>query len=405
MAEKSESVTSAASLQPELWTSSANDVLKVFITDPNGAISFPPIFTYPLFGDSETIYGYQDLVIYLCFDHLTFRPFLNVKYTNKLEDDQIIDVKETMLKVLPESVIYKDELKWVDKVNEEKKSYKIPGETFDSFEKNGEKFTIYKINLRSVEGIELHKRLQILVLFFIEAGSYIDVSDPFWNLYILYKHGESEQSSSVVGFVTAYNYWTYPGHKKFDEDIKQTRTKISQMIILPNHQGKGLGGSFYSSLYTKWHTEPQVYEIVVEDPNEAFDDLRDRSDLQLLKKAFDINKITTATITKSWINTTRLQLKLDKRQFSRLLEMILLYNVNHGGSDTKKAVRLFIKKRLYENNKDGLLSLDEPTRRDKLQTAYVSLELDYYRILGNMLLAPAKRAASPVDTGPKRHHL
>ena len=33
----------------------------------------------------------------------------------------------------------------------------------------------------------VHQRLQILVLLFIEAGSFIDAKDELWNLYVLYE--------------------------------------------------------------------------------------------------------------------------------------------------------------------------------------------------------------------------
>lgn len=87
-------VTDVASLRPEQWTSSSNDALKLFVTNKEAAVNFQPTFTYPIFGDAETIYGYKDLNIFLCFDHFTFKPFLNIKYTEKLNDDpEIIDIK------------------------------------------------------------------------------------------------------------------------------------------------------------------------------------------------------------------------------------------------------------------------------------------------------------------------
>ena len=123
---------SAASLQPELWTTSSNDALKMFVTDGEQAINFQPLFTYPIFGDAETIYGYKDLNIFLCFDHYTFKPFLNIKYKEKLDDPDLVDLKGTMDKFVPESTVFKDEIAWVDSINEEKKDYKIPGDRIDN---------------------------------------------------------------------------------------------------------------------------------------------------------------------------------------------------------------------------------------------------------------------------------
>ncbi|KAG2734917.1 hypothetical protein G9P44_001131 [Scheffersomyces stipitis] len=392
----------AAALQPEQWTVSANEALKLYVTDPDGATNFQASFTYPLFGEAETIYGYKDLVIFLCFDHFTFYPFLNTKYADKLKDPEIVDVKAVVQKYLPESTIYKDEAKWADAIKNEKDTYQIPGELVDSFEQDVEgklaTFDIYKINLKDAAGLELHKRLQILVLLFIEAGSYIDASDDLWDVYLLYQSVEGQEDPSIVGFTTVYNYWKYGGSEKFDNDEQFVRLKISQFVILPMYQGQGLGGQFYSKLFDIWHKDEKVVEIVVEDPNESFDDLRDRSDLVRLSKSLKLTDITTK-LTSEWKEKERQKLKLEKRQFSRLLELVLLYLFKrNAGSDTKKDIRLFIKKRIYEKNIEGLKTLDDNSKKDKLQTAYVALEEDYYRILGDIQL-PVKREGDGEENG------
>ncbi|EER31908.1 hypothetical protein CTRG_04691 [Candida tropicalis MYA-3404] len=402
-------VTDVASLRPEQWTSSSNDALKLFVTNKEAAVNFQPTFTYPIFGDAETIYGYKDLNIFLCFDHFTFKPFLNIKYTEKLNDDpEIIDIKKTIDEYLPNSTIFKDEVKWVDSIEEEKKNgYKIPGELIDSFELKDKEYEVYKIDLKSEIGYELHQRLQILVLLFIEAGSFIDAKDELWNLYVFYEKGNSKDNSepSIVGFTTAYNYWKYPGAEKFDSANHEVRIKISQFIILPMYQGQGLGQLFYTHLFNKWLKDDSIIEVVIEDPNESFDDLRDRADLKRLNEdpEFDFNDVTT-TVDKNWIEKTRKRLKLEKRQFSRLLEIILLYKLKQGGFPdiTKKDVRLFIKKRLYDKNKEGLATLDDNTKKDKLQTAYQALEEDYYRILGELKLNIKRKSDNDDDLANKK---
>lgn len=390
-AKEQSSVTAA--LQPEQWTTSSNEALKLFVTNPEAALNFQPTFTYPIFGDAETIYGYKDLDIFLCFDHYTFKPFLNIKYSAKLTDDpEIIDIKKTIDEFLPKLTIFKDEVKWVDSIKEEKDNgYKIPGKLISSFSENDKEYDIYKIDLKSDNGYELHQRLQILVLLFIEAGSFIDAKDELWNLYVLYEKDNkstSNNESSIVGFTTAYNYWKYPGAKKFDSTEQELRIKISQFIILPIYQGQGLGQLFYSHLFDKWLAQDDIIEVVVEDPNESFDDLRDRADLKRLNTSeqFDF-KAVTLKVDKEWVEKTRRAIKLEKRQFARLLEIILLYKLKHGYPGiTKRDVRLFIKKRLYDKNKEGLATLDDNTKKDKLQTAYQALEDDYYRILGDLKL-------------------
>lgn len=384
-----------ASLQPELWTASSNDALQIYVTENGAATSFKPNFTYPIFGDSETVFGYKDLVIFLCFDHCTFLPFLNVKYLEKLDDEDIVDPKSKLMEFLPDSTVFKDEGLWLEKTEEESQKFKIPGELVEGLEftKEGEDYAVYKINLQSLEGEELHKRLQILVLLFIEAGSYIDSKDKLWDVHVLYKVTDRD-TPSVAGFVTAYNYWKYPGCAKFDKGEEEVRMKISQFIILPNYQGLGLGGSLYNILYNHWRKEDRVVEIVIEDPNEQFDDLRDRCDLQTVHRELP-GSLKISDITPEWYNKTRAQFKFEKRQFSRLLEMLLL----HDGSNGKKNIRLFVKKRLYEKNKETLESLDQPTRLDKLQTAFESLEQDYRRILKPVKF---KRSGDSVELSNKK---
>lgn len=390
--EGSNSIT-AASLSPELWTTSSNEALQLFITDNKGAAHpFSPSFTYPIFGDSESVFGFQELVIFLCFDSVTFLPFLNVKYSNKLNDEDIeIDPKTKLLQFLPESTVFKDEVKWRDLIKEEQKDYKIPGERVVEFSKNGEKYGIYKLDLSTAKGLELHKRLQILVLLFIEAGSYIESDDESWEIYVLYNE-TNEKLPEVVGFTTVYNYWKYPGFEKFDSDQIQIRKKISQFVILPIHQGQNLGGEFYQKLYELWLKDEKIIEIVIEDPNESFDDLRDRNDFVRLvdNKLIDLDELSVELASdKAWFNKLKTSQKLEKRQLSRLLEMLLLYKLKkHNNNNlSKKKIRLLIKRRLYEKNKEALLTLDQPTRLDKLQTAYDALEQDYYRIVGPIKLS------------------
>ncbi|SGZ49060.1 CIC11C00000002849 [Sungouiella intermedia] len=372
-----------ASLQPEQWTASSNEAMSIYITDTKGsAQTFKPVFTYPIFGDAESIFGYKDLVIFLCFDSVTFLPFLNVKWSAKLDDVEI-DPKEKMLEFLPESTVFKDELKWREAIEEEQKDYEVPGTHFgEEFTKDGEKYAIYRLDLSSSSGAELHKRLQILVLLFIEAGSYIDFKDPLWDIYVLYKTTDPKLPE-VVGFATAYNYWKYPGLEKFDTGVVETRQKISQFIILPIFQGKSLGGEFYSRLVDEWLQDDKIVEIVVEEPNESFDDLRDRADLTRLNRKSNLGNLDIATVTSDkWFENFKKTEKLEKRQLQRLLEMIFFKQLKDGSSvDSKKSIRLFVKRRLYEKNKEALSGLDAPTRLDKLQTAYEALESDYYRIL------------------------
>ncbi len=373
---------SVDALQPERWTSNANEALTIYITENGLATPCQPNFTYPIFGDAETIFGYRDLVIYLCFDHCTFLPFLNVKYSAKLDTPDVVDVRLKLMEFLPPLTVYKDEARWLELTEREVELFHIPSaeQVGADFTRGDDTYALHRLDLTAPPGQELHRRLQILVLLFIEAGSYIDISDPLWDVYVLYKV-TSRDCPSVVGFTTAYNYWKYPGHLNFDAGRHEVRKKISQFVVLPHYQGKGLGGEMYNRLYEHWLHDPVVVEVVVEDPSEQFDDLRDRQDLVRLHHQLG-HPLTVADLTPEWCQQRRAQYKLEKRQFARLLEMLLLHQAaGPEALNSKKSIRLFVKQRLYDKNRETLESLDKPTRLDRLQTAYESLEQDYLRIL------------------------
>ncbi|CDK26237.1 unnamed protein product [Kuraishia capsulata CBS 1993] len=379
------------SFDPDKWTVSSNDALQISLAEPQGAFSFRPAFTYPVFGDSEQIFGYKDLKIALAFDCAALFPFLSVTYSSKLENhDDIIDVQAKLLEFLPKETIISDENKWLDVVEADK--FEIPGTKIKTYHRGDEEFSIYKSTLS--EASKLHLRIRIFVLLFIEAASYIDETDPVWEIYLVYK--TSGEKPSFVGFSTVYSYWYFESMEKHDLvalkndvlDLK-IRKKISQFVILPPYQQKGHGRELYSGMVEQFLQDDQVLEICVEDPSEQFDDLRDRCDLERLYREgvfSEENDFTSGLDVSAWIKKVISKTKLEKRQFARLVEMAMLKN-----EFGTKEIRLKIKRRLYVKNKDSLVELDIPTRKDKLQTAYQRLEEDYLRILERVNIGSKKR--------------
>lgn len=60
------------------------------------------------------------------------------------------------------------------------------------------------------------------------------------------------------------------------------RLRLSQFVILPPYQHLGHGSRLYSALFKNMLGRDGVAELTVEDPAEAFEDLRDRNDLRFL---------------------------------------------------------------------------------------------------------------------------
>ncbi|ODQ60959.1 hypothetical protein WICANDRAFT_61519 [Wickerhamomyces anomalus NRRL Y-366-8] len=386
------------SYNPEVWTISSNEALKVSIADDQGYVSFPPLFTYPIFGDSEQIFGYKDLKIDLVFDSITFLPFLKVSYKEKL-NDEVDDITAKLLEFLPKSTIVDDEVKWVDafkKEQEELLDFNKEFELINTYNVKNEEFSIFKTSFQTSEGektkaVDLMKRLQIFVLLFIEAGSYIDTSDELWDLFILV----SNKTKKILGFSTAYSYFKYNGAIEFDSNPNvKKRNKISQFVVLPPYQKTQHGSSLYNSIISYWNGNELVEEITVEDPNEKFDDLRYRNDFKRLFEEGFINQLpkNLKTIDNKWFITNANKFKIELNQFKKLVEIGYLYTENI------KLARLLIKKRLYEKNRDGLVELELAIRNDKLQTAYESIKQEYDRLIDSMRV----RAVNDIGSSKKQ---
>lgn len=240
-------------LRPETWTTSTNDALTISLVDENGAVKFKPAFTYPIYGDAEQVFGYKNLQIFLAFDSITMKPFLNVKYDEKLNTD-IPDVQKALLAKLPkDDVILKDEAKWVDAFTKEQETFSLPDKDtiIDEYNIGDESFTVYKVSLQVDAVKRIHRRLQIFTLLFIEAASYIDESDPSWEVVITF----NKRTKQCIGYATTYQFWRYLGSETFDMssvDDRKSRAKISQFLILPPYQGKGHGKYLYTAIFKHW---------------------------------------------------------------------------------------------------------------------------------------------------------
>ena len=169
--------------------------------------------------------------------------------------------------------------------------------------------------------------------------------------------------------------------------------------------------------------DPTSLDISVEDPNEAFDDLRDYCDFTRLAangtlEKFKLNpnldaktaarriggKVPTAKLLDlPLLHSLRLQNKLAQRQFFRLVEMYLLSKIppHIRQADTARLTqrgrakdegdrayyywRLLVKQRIYRRNKDVLIQLDRLDRIDKLEETLGGQQGDYERLLRNIV--------------------
>ncbi|PKK71404.1 histone acetyltransferase type B catalytic subunit [Rhizophagus irregularis] len=400
--------------QEEEWLCNSNEALTIWFfepsTDPDqefDSAQVYPMFTYSIFGDKEQIYGYKNLEITLKFSSGSFATYFDVRYSDKIPDvsstsiaDNVIDKVKTLI---PNDYITNFDT-FLQTVNENAYSFKPMGEKITEYRLEEGKdiiYEIYRATFNTPRFKEYHKRFQILVLFYIEAGTYIE-EDEKWETMLLFERKRigDKYIYSLVGFCTMYNYYFYKREECVNNNIDRTnnkvpvservnegkvipediRLRISQFLIFPHVQGKGHGSKLYQTIYKYVLSNSRIKELAVEIPNDSFEVIRDKNDLLYLReqKAFEG---LAAPVDKKTIDSLRRKYKLNKRQLLRCLEIELLRKLNKSDAAAYKAYRLQVKERLYNWNKEILKDIDRDERIEKLEETFKSLVEEYQDIL------------------------
>ncbi|ROT38780.1 histone acetyltransferase type B catalytic subunit [Sodiomyces alkalinus F11] len=408
--------------------------------------TFNPRFTYPIFGDEEHIFGYKDLKINLRYNASDMRPHVQISSSKKSKavgDIEPVDVKGILQEHLP-PIAFSSGSDFKSSARKQPPNWQPPGAPHDSFEAADGTYEIRKGSLADAAIRQLINRIEILVPLFIEGGSYIGreqhSEEPWkgpedaarWTVFLLYQKqpavgATGSPSYTFVGYSTVYKFfpfqaptppaspaadWELP-KGEFDLDRLPCRSRLSQFIILPPFQGRGIGARLYNSIFEHYLRSPQTVELTVEDPNEAFDDMRDLADLTYLRTVPEFSQVhintsvalprdPTSIVPRAIIDMTlldklRRETKIAPRQFARLIEMHTMsqlpesvqprLGVEKAPSPTKADKhqyhlwQLFVKKRIYRQNKDVLGQVEPPERLEKLSEALRSVELEYARLL------------------------
>ncbi|CAG8440834.1 7101_t:CDS:10 [Funneliformis mosseae] len=401
--------------QEEEWLCNSNAAVSIWFVEPStdpdqkfDSVQVSPTFTYSIFGHKEQIYGYKNLEIVLKFASGSLATYFDVQFTEKIPDvssksiaDNVID---KMKEFIPNDYItnYDTFLKTVD---DDAYRFKPMGEKITEYrleqdEDEDKVYEIYKTTFETPRFKEYHRRFQIMVLFYIEAATYID-EDEKWETMLLFekKRIGDKHIYGFVGFCTMYNYYFYNREKNIStennindkvpnsicvnegkilpEDI---RLRISQFLIFPHFQGKGHGSKLYQTIYQYVLSNSRIKELAVEIPNESFEAIRDKNDLRYLRE-HKVFEGLVAPVDKKAIESIRRNYKLNKRQLLRCLEIELLRKLNKMDAAAYKAYRLQVKERLYNWNKEILKDVDRAERIGKLEETFKGLIEEYHEII------------------------
>ncbi|KAI0948700.1 hypothetical protein AcV7_009372 [Taiwanofungus camphoratus] len=480
---------------PALWAADANEALRLSLvrakqdraslTAREAYEGFHPTFTYPvrplsllpahplthphpqIFGEDEKIYGFRGLTVDLKFASGSLAQYLSVSYTDRLPSTSTVDDVEATLRNFIPADYYTDEAAFLARVEADALTFTPLGTRIFAYTRPASTlsrkgkhvaipqvlspedeetvdFEVYHSTWATPGFREYHRRMQLFILLYIEAGSYIREDEETWEFVVLYEKRRRRSDPKVgtyhfVGYATLYPFYCFP---------EKVRMRISQFVILPPYQQEGHGSALYAAVYQHVLGAGHIAELTVEDPAEAFEDLRDRNDLKMLLAderfmhealgegwggagggrvggagrrawgglgagAWAVNRregrerdrveadaggnasANGAVVAKgrakkgkicppadrAWLEKWRVELKLAARQFHRLIEMLMLRHLDPADARAQRGYRLQVKERLYRFNYELLMQLDKKERQHKLEETFRSVRADYERIL------------------------
>ncbi len=386
----------------EPFISNANEVI-VFklITNENdlneetksSIQSFNPEFSHQFFGDNEQIFGYKDLKVKLYYSSARLFLYLGMSSTEKLSKEESEGIEaDNVLKIIVEKlggIRFTNNLDEFSASLSKESSFKPYGELVNSFaidEKTIDSemkryFEIYRTDLSFPGFNEYHKSMQTFLLWFIDAASYIDEDDDRWDFFTIYEkkylnsktslsNGHSANSEPFVyvfvGYASIYRYFAYP---------EKIRPRISQFLILPPFQKRGLGVRLLQTIYDVFQNDNNITDVTVEDPSENFTRLRDFVDSRncLKLESFSEDKLKLGW-NEEMANEAQNKLKISKRQARRVFE-ILRFRITDKSNETDyKNYRIIIKQRLNAPFQKQLIDFEklkkEKTLTDKELIAF-----------------------------------
>lgn len=366
--------TLATAITMEQWATSSNAALRITLLDAPHLKSntFHPAFTYPIFGEAETIYGYSNLQLGLHLKSDSLLAALDVKYDKKLESKtaKVDDPRASLMSFLPAADVSASlgELEsgsggdsstrpqfkpYGERVHRYARAQEGKGKgkgragaqrtSVDADDPSARRFEVFHCNWNTPGFKEYHRRMQIFTLLFIEGASYIQEDEGNWEFLVLYEvsGSGSEERRHFVGYTSLYSFWFYPAW---------TRIRLSQFVILPPYQGQGHGAELYMQVVQLAMKRENVCELTIEDPSEAFDKLRDTNDIKrllspqdgFLQRAKESAKggALRAPVEMAWSEKERKTHKVAKRQWDRLVEMCQLMMLDEEDVEQIRRYRL-----------------------------------------------------------------
>ena len=273
---------------------------------------FQPTYTYELF-KNEIIHGYKGLKILISLTPKTFYAHINIKYGQKLPNSDNLDeifANHFKNRYTTDKNIFISEL--IIENDLQKQKGKLIFEN--------EKRKIYNIDILNDDFTSESYSLQALCTFFIDAASFIPLETNFWGYFLVieyYNEKDKNNKWHTIGFTS---------YKNFHVEYNKYYTMLSQFLVLPPYQRKGVGTFLLENFYKYLFKEDKgCLEITTEDPDIEFILMRDYTICKILihEKLFDhLLKLFTGKD----INSKNIYDKfiLDKKEITKICKKLKL---------------------------------------------------------------------------------
>ncbi|KAJ1558709.1 histone acetyltransferase 1, partial [Cladochytrium tenue] len=196
--------------------------------------TFAPEFTYQLF-DDEKAFGYKGLKIRLHLAAATLHAYLGVTYAARV-DEASGSKRQTATAAPADDVAgpialrlagrpFESYVEFAAAVRRGEQTFRPLGEKVHEYRRAGGVFEVYKATFATPGFREYHARMQVLLLFFIEAASFIDDTDEGWEVYTVYERRGGDDDAGLTaaggvvdggpryafaGYCTVYPFYFHP---------------------------------------------------------------------------------------------------------------------------------------------------------------------------------------------------
>ncbi len=331
------------------------------------------------FIEDEMIRGYEDPQLHFYFARTSLDCYFH--YTFKSKSPDAVNLETYFAEVFGEFLLL--DRKLFEQKLLEQQAFEIPAKVFETTVRGDKEYQAYLVeDITKKDFARFNFKMQIFLKFFIETSSFIEADDAMWKVAFLVEKVRTAHQADTRTFVGYLSY--YPFYRRLD----QYRVRISQQLILPVFQRKGLGSYLLSvpasdqKIYQKHQADPNCYEFTVEEQSDGFQLMRDSLDLKMLleRNAFDFLAQkdqpllrepkaiydTSRKLNKELLEKIHKDTKLSKAQISRVFDLALYCSIDRSDKSAEVAFEGFLKKKLERLNSQLLFS--------KVREKYIEFE-------------------------------